>query len=163
MHRSISLHLAAYIFMMLLAPLLAHADSRIQLERQLADDELLSIPNSITASLYTSPDTGNPVAVQTYYAGEWQITEEVASRLLHLPLDVNEAEEQALWYELEADGLLLGEREALRAVASGVTLALGNQLDMDGNAISNLEMPAAPGDGLDAAKAPTVFRCILCR
>ncbi len=41
-------------------------------------------------------------------------------------------------------------------VELGVTFASGNHLDMNGNTITNLEMPVAPGDGLDAANKACV-------
>lgn len=121
------------------------AGETLPLEKRLPQEALLEPPNSITFNLFDSDKGTTPIAAQTYFPGEWEVVEAESGRMLWASFDNKSVLDEfpEVWMELEADGVLIGEREPVRAVTLGVTFALGNALNMNGNAISSLAEPLA--------------------
>ena len=103
----------------------------------------------VTVSLFDAQAAVVPVATERYLPGEWEWVGENRSAItmaFELPPAVAELPE--VWVETAVDGVPVGDRELLALDGLGVTFALGNTLNMDGNRITNLGTPSV---GTDAA------------
>jgi len=117
----------------------------LPLQRTLPAVAIPASPVQVEFRIYDGPEAVTPLLAQGYGPGEFQLshqgdTTRIAAELAaDLPPD-------GLWLELSVDGEARGERVALNAATPGVTFALGNALDMDGNPIVNVATPASAGD-----------------
>lgn len=117
----------------------------LQLSHNLPADEISSPPAVVRFLVFDSTDAALPIEVYDFPAGQYQLSPEADRVWIKAEL-VDELEPQSLWVELELDGAPKGERIPLAAVTSGVTFALGNNLNMDGNTITSLAQPSDPND-----------------
>jgi len=127
-----------------LLPFLGQAHA-LELSRTLPAAELPESVSSLRFSLFDAEDAATPIRVVDYIAGEFRVIQQGEAVELAADLDEDLGKEP-LWLETAADGLALGERVPFRAVSTGVTFALGNALNMDGNPVQNLAGPTADTD-----------------
>jgi len=124
--------------------LAGHA-AAMPLARTLPADQVGALPAVVRFYLYTGQETLAPLAVADFGPGQFRIEEQDGQVRLSAELQ-QDLDAEELWVETELDGKLTGERVALAISTPGVTFALGNYLDMDGNFIVNLATPVDPGD-----------------
>ncbi len=133
-----------------LALILTSSTSALELSRTLPAADISQPPNEVCFLIYDGPEVMVPLERADFGPGQY-LLEEQGDQIAISAEFLQDLDPRGLWIETELDGQIKGERVALRAVTPGITFASGNNLDMDDNTIVNLEMPAAPGDGLDAA------------
>lgn len=92
----------------------------LQLKYQVLNSELWSQPNTLTFHLYAAADDATPIASQTFNRGEWSIDPawhargSDAAAVIHFSADFTQSDDlqdgKPVWMEMEADGVLVGER-----------------------------------------------------
>ncbi len=119
-----------------------------------AEQDMLTA-GEITVQLFTTETASEPVASETFYPGEWQLSNKRGKKVLRVNIQELDSAEQhgnLLWAETYIDGERAGQRVLISAAASpGVTFAAGNDLDMDGNRIRNMADPSAAQDAATKA------------
>ncbi len=142
-----------------LALIVTSSASALELSRSLPASDIAQSPNTVRFLIFDGPEAIEPIEIADFGPGQYWLEEQGEQVRLSAEL-IQDLDPQGLWVETELDGQIKGERVVLRAVTPGITFASGNNLDMDGNTITNLEMPAAPGVGLDAANRSYVDNAI---
>ena len=95
----------------------SQVESGVRIEKYVPLSELASKPSTITFSLFATNDDPQPILSETFEAGAWEWKASsngntVAAWLFDAtPLGA----ESSFWYELEADGQRIGEREQFQA------------------------------------------------
>ena len=144
MRRSLLSPLALAVALVLIS-----SASALELSRTLPAADITQPPNEVRFLIYDGPDVAVPIEIADFGPGQYWLEEQGAQIEISAEL-LQDLDPEGLWIETELDGQTKGERVVLRAVTPGITFASGNHLNMDGNTITNLEMPMAPVDGLDA-------------
>lgn len=116
----------------------------------------------VSVLIYASKDAVEPLRAVDLSAGEFQLIRGEERVQIRAELE-DETDTNGLWVAVKLDGQSKGERVPLAAATLGVTFALGNNLNMDSNAIVNVAPPTAPDDAatkayVDNKVAPTCIR-----
>lgn len=122
----------------------------LEVTQTIPESEVSGTPSMVSYLLYESREATEPLGILDFTGGTYQLSNQQGQIQISAELG-DEFEGEKLWVQLEIDGIPTGERIALESAPVGVTFASGNNLNMDGNTIANLEMPVTPGSGLDAA------------
>ncbi|WP_456407971.1 hypothetical protein [Thiolapillus sp.] len=128
----------------------------------IAEPLILTVPEAqdmqsveqISVQLFASENALTPMAREIFFPGEWRLLHAPGRTRLQVDFQELDATERPLrlWAETMFDGQV-GQRQAilLAAATPGVTFASGNDLNMDGNNITQLADPAASQDAATKA------------
>ncbi len=134
----------------------------LELNYSFSATDISAAPEVIRVLIYDSEDAAVPLKVVDYAASEIQLKWKDDGVQIRAELE-DELDPKDLWVEVELDNKLKGTRIPLAAATLGITFALGNNLNMDGNAIVNVAPPSTPDAAatknyVDNKVAPTCIR-----
>ena len=93
-------------------------------EKSVAAKALPENPTYLVVNLYATADDIAPIASQTFYPGEWQLTGGAGTKTINVSsLDMSTlVGYDEVWAETEIDGLVVGSLEVIQAVAPGISV-----------------------------------------
>lgn len=127
----------------------------LELSHSLPAAEIRELPAVVSFLVFDSQDAPTPVIAADFPAGTYQLNLNADQVQIRARLD-SDLESKDLWVEVELDGQPSGERVELAVATSGVTFALGNALNMDGNPINNVKDPVTNQDAATKAYADAI-------
>lgn len=106
----------------------ALADTPIKLQQTVGASALGAPPNRLTISLFESREGKDPVAIQTYFPGEWTTNVDLSGGLpqsdtaIQFSMQFDQIDQrkpgETLWVETRMDGSIIGDRFAISAPTS---------------------------------------------
>lgn len=103
---------------------LANANDTLSYKKKFPANAINDNSKYIVLSLYVTKDDNVPVATQTYYPGDWELTKSENSNVLQVEMsDVSYLQDYPdLWAETEVDGVVVGSREIVTLVSPGMSV-----------------------------------------
>ena len=116
---------AGFILILLISTsLVATASDTLNYRKAVPSNALVDAPDYVVLNLFISQDDVIPIASQTYFPGDWQLSEESGANVLQIDIaDVSSLEQyENLWVETEINGVVVGSREAIMIAPPGISV-----------------------------------------
>jgi hypothetical protein len=103
--------------------LLANAGETFSYKKIFPSKALPETPSYITLNLYVTAEDTIPVASQTFFPDEWQLTTSSNAKILQVTMaDISYLSDTPdLWAETEVDGQVVGSLEAISIIEPGIS------------------------------------------
>lgn len=103
---------------------MATASDTLNYRKAVPSSALVDAPDYVVLNLFISQDDVIPIASQTYFPGDWQLSKESGANVLQIDIsDVSSLEQyENLWAETEINGVVVGSREAIMMIPPGISV-----------------------------------------
>ena len=124
MRKHINLFTGYFLILLCTISMAANAGGDRAYTKSIAAKALPENPTYLVVNLYATADDIAPIASQTFYPGEWQLTGGAGTKTINVSsLDMSTlVGYDEVWAETEIDGLVVGSLEVIQAVAPGISV-----------------------------------------